>query len=286
MAADQIVGEAGKGLRVALGTLDVFRTTVGAAALGFARRAFDEAVGHVKSRVAFGKPLAEFQMTQAQLADMATAIDGAALLVYRAAWTRDQGAERVTREAAMAKLVATESAQQVIDGRCSCSAPAASSPARRSSGSIARSAPCASTRAPARSRSWSSPGRCCSDVNSLSAPSAFVDRFVLDRLPARDLWPRMDWSAVPELAYPDRLNAAAALLDHWIDAGHGDRTAFHHAGGPWTYRRLHDTANRIAHVLVDGPRPGARRPGAAARRQPPDAGRPAGSPCSRPAAWR
>jgi acyl-CoA dehydrogenase len=115
VAMDQIVGEPGKGLRVALGTLDVFRTSVGAAALGFARRAFDEAVGHAKSRVAFGKPLAEFQMTQARLADMATAIDSAALQVYRAAWTRDQGAERVTREAAMAKLVATELAQEVID---------------------------------------------------------------------------------------------------------------------------------------------------------------------------
>jgi acyl-CoA dehydrogenase len=115
VAADQIVGEPGKGLRVALGTLDVFRTTVGAAALGFARRAFDEAVGHVKRRVAFGKPLAEFQLTQARIADMATAIDTAALHVYRAAWTRDHGAERVTREAAMAKLVATELAQDVID---------------------------------------------------------------------------------------------------------------------------------------------------------------------------
>jgi acyl-CoA dehydrogenase len=115
VAADQIVGEPGKGLRVALGTLDVFRTSVGAAALGFARRAFDEAIGHVKSRVAFGKPLAEFQLTQARIADMATAIDSAALQVYRAAWTRDQGVERVTREAAMAKLVATELAQKVID---------------------------------------------------------------------------------------------------------------------------------------------------------------------------
>ena len=101
--------------RVALGTLDLFRTTVGAAALGFARRAFDEAVMHVRSRRAFGRPLADFQMTQAALADMATAIDAAALLVYRAAWTRDAGAERVTREAAMAKMAATESAQQVID---------------------------------------------------------------------------------------------------------------------------------------------------------------------------
>lgn len=112
---DQVVGDLGKGMSIALGTLDVFRTTVGAAALGLARRAFDEAVRHVRSRTAFGKPLAEFQMTQAKIADMATAIDAAALLVYRAAWTRDQGAPRVTRESAMAKLAATESAQQVID---------------------------------------------------------------------------------------------------------------------------------------------------------------------------
>jgi acyl-CoA dehydrogenase len=110
-----IVGQPGKGMGVALGTLDVFRTTVGAAANGFARRAMDEAVAHAKARVAFGKPLADFQLTQAAIADMATAIDTSALLVYRAAWLRDRGAARVTREAAMAKLVATESAQQVID---------------------------------------------------------------------------------------------------------------------------------------------------------------------------
>jgi acyl-CoA dehydrogenase len=113
--AGAIVGEPGKGMRVALGTLDIFRTTVGAAALGFARRAFDEAVAHARARVVFGKPLAEFQLTQARIADMATAIDAAALLVYRAAWTGDRGAARITREAAMAKLVATETAQQVID---------------------------------------------------------------------------------------------------------------------------------------------------------------------------
>jgi len=115
VSPEQIVGEPGKGMRIALGTLDVFRTTVGAAALGFARRALDETTDHVRRRVAFGKPLAEFQLTQATIAEMATAIDAAALLVYRAAWTRDQGAPRITREAAMAKLVATESAQQVID---------------------------------------------------------------------------------------------------------------------------------------------------------------------------
>ncbi len=115
VSSDQVIGEPGKGMRVALGTLDLFRTTVGAAALGFARRALDDAVAHVRERRAFGQPLADFQLTQAAIADMAIAIDAAALLVYRAAWTRDHGAARVTREAAMAKLVATESAQLVID---------------------------------------------------------------------------------------------------------------------------------------------------------------------------
>ena len=113
--AESVIGAPGKGLRVALGTLDVFRSTVGAAALGFARRALDEALAHVKSRHAFGQRLADFQLTQARLAEMATAIDASALLVYRAAWTRDTGAERVTREAAMAKLYATEAAQRVVD---------------------------------------------------------------------------------------------------------------------------------------------------------------------------
>jgi len=115
VSADSLVGPPGKGLRVALGTLDVFRSTVGAAALGFARRALAEAIGHVRQRQAFGTALAEFQLTQARIADMALAVDASALLVYRAAWTRDRGAERVTREAAMAKLFATENAQRVVD---------------------------------------------------------------------------------------------------------------------------------------------------------------------------
>ncbi|MEO5937166.1 MAG: acyl-CoA dehydrogenase family protein [Terriglobales bacterium] len=115
VGADAVVGEPGNGLKVALGTLDVFRSTVGAAALGFARRALDEAIKHTRTRQAFGQPLSEFQMTQARIAEMATAIDTSALLVYRAAWTRDNGAPRITREAAMAKLHATESAQKVID---------------------------------------------------------------------------------------------------------------------------------------------------------------------------
>jgi acyl-CoA dehydrogenase len=115
VAAEARIGEAGAGLRVALATLDVFRTTVGAAALGFARRALDEAAGHARQRIAFGRPLAEHQLTQDRIARMATDIDTSALLVYRAAWTKDRGAERVTREAAMAKLHATEAAQRVVD---------------------------------------------------------------------------------------------------------------------------------------------------------------------------
>lgn len=112
--ARQRVGAAGQGFKVAMATLDVFRTSVAAAALGFARRALDEALDRASSRRMFGKTLADFQLTQAKLADMATKIDAAALLTYRAAWERDQG-RRVTRAAAMAKLTATENAQQVID---------------------------------------------------------------------------------------------------------------------------------------------------------------------------
>lgn len=112
--AAQRVGAAGDGFKVAMRTLDVFRTSVAAAALGFARRALDEGLARAQSRKMFGGVLADHQLTQAKLAHMATAIDSSALLTYRAAWLRDQG-RTVTREAAMAKMVATESAQQVID---------------------------------------------------------------------------------------------------------------------------------------------------------------------------
>ena len=113
--ANRLVGEEGRGLRVALGTLDVFRSTVGAAAVGMARRALDEALAHVTRRRVFGQTLDTYQLTQARIATMATEIDASALLVYRAAWMRDTGAARVTREAAMAKSYATEAAQRVID---------------------------------------------------------------------------------------------------------------------------------------------------------------------------
>ncbi|MES0075620.1 acyl-CoA dehydrogenase family protein [Mesorhizobium sp. M0058] len=110
-----LIGKPGDGFRIAMSVLDVFRSTVGAAALGFARRALDESISRVAERKLFGAPMAELQMVQGHIADMALDVDAAALLVYRAAWTKDMGAARVTREAAMAKLFATDKAQEVID---------------------------------------------------------------------------------------------------------------------------------------------------------------------------
>ncbi len=113
--ASAMIGESGQGFRIAMTVLDVFRSTVGAAALGFARRALDETVARVRDRKLFGAPLFDLQMVQGHIAEMALDVDAAALLVYRAAWTKDMGAARVTREAAMAKLYATDKAQDVID---------------------------------------------------------------------------------------------------------------------------------------------------------------------------
>jgi acyl-CoA dehydrogenase len=113
--ASQRIGEDGEGFKIAMATLDVFRATVGAAALGFARRALAETVAHAKTRLLFGKPLGDLQMAQAAIAAMATDVDASALLVYRAGWVKDTGAARVTRESAMAKWFATEAAGRVCD---------------------------------------------------------------------------------------------------------------------------------------------------------------------------
>jgi acyl-CoA dehydrogenase len=113
--AGRLLGAENEGFGLAMRTLDIFRASVAAAALGFARRALDEALAHASRRRLFGKTLAEFQLTQAAIADMATGVDAAALLTYRAAWARDVAGKDATREAAMAKMAATETAQAVID---------------------------------------------------------------------------------------------------------------------------------------------------------------------------
>ncbi len=115
VATHDRIGVAGRGFQVAMATLDIFRTTVGAAALGFARRALDESLQHTSTRHLFGAPLSALQMTEEAIAEMAMEIDASALLVYRSAWAKDCGQDRVTREAAMAKLYATEAAQRAID---------------------------------------------------------------------------------------------------------------------------------------------------------------------------
>jgi acyl-CoA dehydrogenase len=112
---DRRLGAVGDGFRIAMGTLDAFRSTVGAAALGVARRALDESIDRVTKRRQFGRPIAEFQTVQGYLADMATELDAARLLVFRAAWAKDRGAPRVTLEASMGKMFATEAAQRVVD---------------------------------------------------------------------------------------------------------------------------------------------------------------------------
>lgn len=113
--AANLVGEVDKGFKIAMKTFDVYRTSVGACALGFAQAAFDLAVSYAKERTAFGKPLNAFQVTRFKIADMAVDLDAARLLVYRAAWLKDSGASRVTKEASMAKLFASEAAGRIVD---------------------------------------------------------------------------------------------------------------------------------------------------------------------------
>jgi acyl-CoA dehydrogenase len=115
LPASALIGERGRGFAQAMGTLDVFRTTVGAAALGFARRALDEATGRALTRRLGGGTLADNPITQSKLAEMVLDVETSALLIYRAAWLRDVRKQRNTREAALAKLHATDSAQSVID---------------------------------------------------------------------------------------------------------------------------------------------------------------------------
>ncbi|VAV94929.1 Acyl-CoA dehydrogenase [hydrothermal vent metagenome] len=113
--ASSLIGNSGQGFAIAMAVLDVFRSSVGAAALGFARRALDESLSRVNQRQLFGAPMSQLQMVQGHIADMALDVDASALLIYRAAWVKDMGADRVTREAAMAKLFATDRAQDIID---------------------------------------------------------------------------------------------------------------------------------------------------------------------------
>ncbi len=243
---------AGEGFKIAMRTLDVFRTSVAAAALGFARRAMQEGLARATSRHMFGQVLADFQLTQAKLAQMATTIDSAALLTYRAAWLRDQGSN-VTREAAMAKMVATEGAQQVIDAALQLGRPGRG---QRDAGGtpVPRDPRTAHLRrrhrGPAidhRARSAARSGR--------QRPGSHEHA----QRPPRHLRPRPPAAAqqqpeflfeLPELQFPAQLNCATELLDRAVREGRGDRVCIRAPGLSWTYRDLQDRADRIAQVLV------------------------------------
>jgi acyl-CoA dehydrogenase len=115
VAKEALLGAEGRGLAIALATLDLLRCTVGAAALGFARRALDEAIGYSKTRRQFGRAIAEFQATKFKLAEMATELEAARLLVYQAAWAHDRGDNTAKQKSSMAKFYATEAAQRIVD---------------------------------------------------------------------------------------------------------------------------------------------------------------------------
>ena len=230
-----------------MSVLDIFRATVGAAALGFARRALDETLKRVAERKLFGAPLAELQMVQGHIADMALDIDAAALLVYRAAWTKDMGAARVSREASMAKLFATERAQVVIDtGRAA--ARRGGRPQRVTGRAALPGDPCAPhlrgrvRRAEDRDRAAGS-GR-----TVMLGPSAHLDTFARDHLPPPEQWPQFNLAGFD---YPEHVNVGVELTDRMVEKGFGDNTALIGHGRLRTYKELADWTNRLAHALVE-----------------------------------
>jgi 2-aminobenzoate-CoA ligase len=285
---DALIGEAGSGFKVAMGTLDVFRSTVGAAALGFARRAFDESLKRASERQLFGAPLSDLQMVQGHLADMALKIDASALLIYRAAWTKDSGAPRVTREAAMAKLYATDEAQAVIDAAVQLHGGEGVRSGSVVEGLyreiralriyegasdvqkvvIARQALAGVIRGqcakfPLPPSAPADPLREGREISTLSPNygsdgGGVMDTFVRDNLPPHDQLPEFIFD-LPDLHYPEHLNASQ-LIDRAIAAGRGDHPAVVWDGGRWTYRQLDARIDHIARVLVEdmGMEPGNR----------------------------
>ncbi len=209
-AKAELIGEAGQGFKLAMRNLDVFRTTVAGAALGFARRALDESLARARERKMFGARLADLQMTQAKLADMATGIESAALLAYKSAWKKDTTKERTTKDAAMAKMHATETAQAVVDA------------AVQIFGGLGV-------------KSGHPVERLYREVRALRIYEGatevqkviiarellqvrverHVDTFARDNLPPRDQWPEFRFD-LPELQYPERMNCAGVLLDDMV----------------------------------------------------------------------
>ena len=253
------LGGPGEGFKVAMATLDIFRSTVGAAALGFARRALHETVEHAASRKLFGAPLGDLQMTQAAIADSATEVDAAALLVYRAAWTKDQGAARVTSEAAMAKMFATEAAQRVIDravqlhGGLGVTKGVKVEELYREIRAlrIYEGATEVQKIVIAREALKNRQGKACagSGIGTAMTTTGHIDTFARDNLPPRAQWPEFRFD-LPELRYGDRLNCVTKFLDRWVAAGEGGRPCLISPSETLSYAQLSERVNRIANVLT------------------------------------
>jgi 2-aminobenzoate-CoA ligase len=253
---DCLLGTPGEGFRLAMRTLDVFRTSVAAAALGFARRALDAAVDHASARRMFGQRLLDFQLTHAALADMATAVDTSALLTYRAAWTRDVAGGRATREAAMAKLVATESAQATIDravqlfGALGVTRGNVAERLYREVRALRIYEGASEVQRMVIARETiAGHGRAVAGGERM-AGTTLVDTFVRDHLPPPDQWPELRFD-LPELQYPRRLNCVVELLDRHVAGGFGARRAVVTPALSLTYAGLLERVNRYAHVLRD-----------------------------------
>ena len=290
------LGAPGEGFKVAMATLDIFRSTVGAAALGFARRALHETVEHAATRNLFGAPLGELQMTQATIADSATEVDAAALLVYRAAWTKDKGAARVTREAAMAKMFATEAAQRVIDravqlhgGRGVTKGEKVEELYREIRAlRIYEGATEVQKIVIAREALEEPPGEAGAGggmMEHVMIRSGHVDTFARDNLPPRDQWPEFKFT-LPELQYPERLNCVTEFVDKWVAAAKATASRSCRPTETLTYAQLAERINRIANVLTRDLGHGAGQPRAAARAELADGDRRAIWRSSRPAASR
>ena len=242
----------GRDCKVALGTLDIFRPTVGAAALGFARRALDEAVACVRARAACSASAsADQQLTQARLAEMALDVDASALLVYRAAWVRDTGAPRVTREAAMAKLYATEAASARRGRRGPALRRTRRDGGRDGRAPLSRGAGAADLRGHERDPEAGDRRTTAAGRGARSGVSAHRDTF------ARTISPRApsgrQWITAHDLNWRIRPRSIAPreFLDRHVTAGRGGRVALVSPQEKWTYAQLLDRVNRIANVLVD-----------------------------------
>ena len=252
VGADALVGAEGDGFKLAMRTLDIFRASVAAAAVGFARRALDEAQSRARDRRMFGGVLADRELAQATLGDMATDVDAAALLTYRAAWLRDVRRVRTTNEAAMAKLAATESAQRVIDAAVQMHGGAGRHARGDRRAALSRHPRAAHLRRRDRRAAADRRARVLAERGRPAHDDVRPLRHVRARPPAAARRMARVRVRAARAALSRRAQLRDELLDGAVARGWGERTAILAPGGRrWTYAELLAQANRIARVLTE-----------------------------------